>query len=411
MEKNEKNVGYKTLAIVDPFGRLKVKVISNDLVVNSIKFCNYLYDTSYDMKPSGKSTYFNWDKGFGDITAEVDSSSKRSLNSSELMFCIPTNGQGDPLDICPRNMLLAAIRKLSDYDLELKVGVELEFYLLKQQPSSHNDYSNYEVNDYDGDYDFQQTMKIGNDWPQLQDALLSAGVEVEGYKSECGRGQIEINLRYGEALHHADNVIVAKHVIKDFYAEKGLICTFMAKPNINDAGSGLHTHISLHSRLTSEPAPATTVDRAIDGVISRVKEWMPFYAPNINSYKRFSEGYWAPTEVTKGSDDRTSMIRVIEDTTYRFEFRLPGADANIYLVLVGLIYSICDGLDLTVEEGTKKIDRNLYAASNTFGRSRTVAGYIGEAAQAHYLNLFISEFELANNVVSSCELERYLKHA
>jgi len=138
---------------------------------------------------------------------------------------------------------------------------------------------------------------------------------------------------------------------------------------------------------------------------------MPFYAPNINSYKRFSEGYWAPTEVTKGSDDRTSMIRVIEDTTYRFEFRLPGADANIYLVLVGLIYSICDGLDLTVEEGTKKIDRNLYAASNTFGRSRTVAGYIGEAAQAHYLNLFISEFELANNVVSSCELERYLKHA
>jgi glutamine synthetase len=171
-----------------------------------------------------------------------------------------------------------------------------------------------------------------------------------------GCGQFELNFRHvADPLRAADDAQLFKYLVKGVAARHGFGATFMAKPYGDQAGSGLHVHVSLLDERgrnafagdTAEGSPL--LRQAIAGLIADLPEAMLVFAPHFNSYRRVREGTHAPTQASWGYENRTTAIRIPagRDEDRRIEHRVAGADANPYLVLATLLGSALRG----VEEG------------------------------------------------------------
>lgn len=405
------------IGIIDCIGRLKVKTISEEQAQHRIGFCNYLYTTDYNMKTWDNYDTFNWRKGFGDVFVNMKTknttTSLRTLdNGQQLYLGNASYSSGEEVDICPKNILAAAVRKLSKLNLRLKVGVELEFYLFY----AGSDSPPKPIVDYDTDYDYIQLNQMFEYWDELKVLLHQADIRMEGIKCECGKGQIELTMVYGDAEQIADNVIIAKHMIKAFFLRKGLTASFMAKPSIDDAGSGLHLHLTMHD-IHNDLVLSGEDNRwkpFVLGIVQQVNEWMCFYAPNHNSYKRLKNRSWAPVNTSLETDNRSSMIRIISEEKGHFEFRLPGADVNIHLTLAAIIHSGISGMDAYPSAGEvlfKNHLANFQEAVTNFHRSAIVRDSLGPEIHQHYSQFYLNESNSLNELISDTELRRYLRHA
>ena len=174
--------------------------------------------------------------------------------------------------------------------------------------------------------------------------MHAAGLRVEDSKGECNLGQHEIAFRFNDGLITADNHVVYKLSSKQIAHQQGKSITFMAKPNQRE-GSSCHIHMSLRG-LDGElvfwdrerGTRSATYDHFIAGVLKGMREMSIFYAPNINSYKRFVGGSFAPTAIAWGLDNRTCALRVLgSGDSMRVECRVPGGDVNPYLAVAALI--------------------------------------------------------------------------
>ncbi|MCD1260550.1 hypothetical protein B5M42_017245 [Paenibacillus athensensis] len=403
--------------IVDCVGRLKVKAMNSQFlnVHTAVGFCNYLYVTDYSMTTWPNLPDFNWESGFGDVFLHqraADSLLKEFVvESTKLLLGSPLHPDGEPVAVCPRRVLHQALRRLDDQHLHIKIGIEMEFYLFKETEGRLDP-----IVDYDTDYDFVSTFGHLNQWSELKELLEASPISCEGLKCEAGKGQMEITLAYTDALTVADQVLVAKQIIKTFFAGRGLLASFMAKPSIDDASSGFHLHVSLHAGQDGQPVPCTSpqAQNFIAGILSRLSDWMCFYAPNHNSYKRLRSNSWVPVDHSIGMDNRTSTIRIIHDAKGHFEFRLPGSDTNIYLTIAALIYSGISGLQNNAARQAFEAVRGLPSFSEAvdfFRSSGEVLEQLGTTAHAHYSQFFKNELLSFNNYISDVELRRYLKHA
>jgi glutamine synthetase len=185
--------------------------------------------------------------------------------------------------------------------------------------------------------------------------LNESGVPVESTKGEWGRGQHELNLRYADALEMADRHVLFKQCLKETADRMGLSVTFMAKFDAAQAGSSCHVHTSLWREGKNAFAgdrnygPVQASDLFgwfLAGWIEHAPEFMVFYAPTVNSYKRYRAGSWAPTRLTWSYDNRTAAFRVVgRDESLRIECRIPGADCNPYLCFAAAIASGLDGME------------------------------------------------------------------
>ena len=194
---------------------------------------------------------------------------------------------------------------------------------------------------------------------QVRRHLSASGIPVENSKGEWGRGQHEMNIRFTDVLDMADRHTMMKQAMKEIADSTGVSITFMAKPDMSEAGSSCHLHVSLWAG-DDNAFPGDEVFGPVHGSdefrwflggwMAHVPELMVFYAPTINSYKRYQDGSWAPTRLGWSYDNRTAGFRVVgHGESLRIECRIPGADTNPYLAYAAVLASGLDGITNKIE--------------------------------------------------------------
>jgi glutamine synthetase len=254
--------------------------------------------------------------------------------------------------------------------------------------------------------------------------MYAAGLDVEGAKGECNFGQHEIGFLYNDAMVTADNHAVYKTAAKEIASQHGKAITFMAKFNERE-GSSCHIHLSLRGTDGSLPfwdsstgTRSALYDHFVAGVLATMRDFTLLYAPNVNSYKRFAAGSFAPTTIAWGTDNRTCAVRLVgHGPSARMENRLPGGDVNPYLalaaMLAGGLQGIEEGMVLEPElvgnaytSGKPTVPTTLQQARDAFTGSKLVRATLGDEVTDHYTNMADVELAAFNAAVTDWELRR-----
>jgi len=411
------------LNIADMEGRLQGKRLTathflNDVLEEGVEGCNYLLTVDTDMDTVSGYEMASWEKGYGDFEMEPDLDTLRPIPWHEKTVLLMADAMwedGEPVVASPRQILRRQLDRLEERGLIANAATELEFIVFNNtyEDAWKRAYRDLEpANQYNVDYSMLGTARVEPLIRRIRNSMAGAGLVVENSKGECNFGQHEINFRYADALTTADEHVIFKNGAKEIAAQEECAITFMAKWDQRE-GSSCHVHISLANRDDGKNAFAADqkmFDHFIAGQLEHLRALTLFYAPNINSYKRFAHGSFAPTAVTWGKDNRTCSLRVVgHGEGLRVENRLAGADVNPYLAISALIAAGLDGIDNEIElpppvEGNaytgddETVPSNIYAARDLFRDSALANEAFGEEVVRHYVRraeVEIEKFEAA----------------
>jgi glutamine synthetase len=341
-----------------------------------------------------------------------------------LVTCDLVWEDGSPVVASPRQILKRQLERLSERGLEAWVGTELEFLVFMDtyEEAWRKGYRDLEpANYYNVDYSLMGTARIEPLLRRIRNSMASAGLAVENAKGECNFGQHEINFKFDRALTTADGHSIYKNGAKEIAAQEGCSITFMPKFNERE-GNSCHIHLSLRGE-DGTPVFAEGHDFSeafqnfLAGQLACLREFTLFFAPNINSYKRFAVGSFAPTAVAWGKDNRTCSMRVVgHGPSLRVENRLAGGDVNPYLAIAAMISAGLHGIDngLPLEDelvgnayfsDKPRVPTNLREARELFAGSEVARAAFGEEVVEHYLNMARVEIEAFEAAVT--DWERY----
>jgi glutamine synthetase len=305
-------------------------------------------------------------------------------------------------------VLKRQLARLKERGLDAFVGTELEFIVFEDsfRDAWKKKYVDlYPASDYNIDYALLASSRMEPLLRDIRNGMDGAGMYCEGVKGECNLGQQEIAFRYTDALGTCDNHSVYKNGAKEIADQHGKSLTFMAKYNERE-GNSCHIHLSVRGTdgtpvMADKDRPygfSKLMEHWIAGQLATMRELSLFFAPNINSYKRYVEGSFAPTAVAWGLDNRTCALRVVgHGHSLRVENRVPGGDVNQYLAVSALIagglYGIEHELQLEpIFEGNAyvsdapRVPSSLREAAALFQASEIAVSAFGEDVVAHYLN-------------------------
>jgi glutamine synthetase len=424
------------VAFADMQGRLTGKRVAARLFVEEVaahgaECCNYLLAVDVDMNTVDGYKMSSWESGYGDMVMTPDFATLRLLPwlpGTALVMADLSWVQGGPVLPAPRTILTTQLKRLADRGLEAFVGTELEFMVFD---ATYRDAwaAGYrgltKSTDYNVDYAIHASTRME---PLLRDIRLGmdgAGMYCEGVKGECNFGQQEIAFRYDDALVTCDNHTIYKNGAKEIADQHGKSLTFMAKFDERE-GNSCHIHISLRGTDgaavfadADAPLGMSAMFRSfIAGQLATLRELTLFYAPNINSYKRFVEGSFAPTAIAWGLDNRTCALRVVgQGHSLRMECRAPGGDVNQYLAVAALIAGGLYGVDNALElpeahagnaytSGAERLPTTLAEAAALFEGSTMAREAFGDDVVEHYLNNARIELAAFNSAVTDWERVR-----
>jgi glutamine synthetase len=277
------------------------------------------------------------------------------------------------------------------------------------------------ANPYNVDYSVFGTTIVEDVIRPIRIGMAEAGIPVEDSKGECNFGQHEVNFRYSDALTMADNHSIYKNGAKEIAWQHGSSISFMAKWDERE-GNSCHIHCSLwegdRSLFPAEDGHGMTdlFRSFIAGQLAYARELTYFIAPNINSYKRFAWGSFAPTTLVWGTDNRTCAFRVVgHGNGIRLENRVPGADCNPYLAFAAIIAAGLKGIDeqLPLEEpytgnaynaeDRPRIPATLHEAIGELERSAVAREAFGDEVVDHYLHFARTEQRTFDAAVTDWE--------
>jgi glutamine synthetase len=398
------------LAIVDMQGRLQGKRLTADhfleeVVPNSAEGCNYLLAVDVEMETVDGYSISSWERGYGDfvMVPDIDTLCPIPWHPATAL-CMADVQWHDGTDVVesPRQILRRQLDRLAERGWIANAGTELEFILFRDtyEQAWHKGFRDLEpANLYNVDYSLLGTGRVEPLIRRIRNEMTGAGLTVENSKGECNFGQHEINFLYSDALKAADQHSIYKTGSKEIAAQEGMSITFMAKYDERE-GNSCHIHLSLArddgSSLFGDEQH--TFDRFVAGQLAHLRELTLLFAPNVNSYKRFAEGSFAPTAVAWGRDNRTCAMRVVgHGPALRVENRMPGADVNPYLALAAMIAAGLDGIDSELELGPPcegnaysadlpHVPGNLRDARDLFAGSELAREAFGAEVVDHYLN-------------------------
>ncbi len=429
------DVDSVVLAFTDMQGRLQGKVIHaqfflDDVLGHGTEGCNYLLAVDTDMNTVDGYAMSSWETGYGDMLFDFDLDTIRRLPFREGTVMIQTDlsfTSGEPVTVAPRSILKAQVAKAAERGMQAYSGTELEFVIYNDtfEEAGLKHYRNLvPANQYNVDYSILGSLRVEPLLREIRNMMYQAGMIVESAKGECNLGQHEIAFKYDDVIVTADNHSVYKLSAKEIAAQRGQSITFMAKPNQRE-GSSCHIHMSLRGEdgglvFWDEAAGERTslYDHFIAGVLATMREFTLFYAPNINSYKRFAEGSFAPTAVAWGLDNRTCSVRLVgKGQSARLENRMPGADANPYLalaaMLAGGLYGVAHELELPpIMEGNaytsdaEQVPTTMQEARDLFSSSAIAREVFGDEVVDHYTHYADVELAQFNAAVTDWELQR-----
>ncbi len=419
------------VAFTDMQGRLLGKRLHGDFFLeggvaeHGVEGCNYLLALDMEMDPVPGYGIANWERGYGDFLLQPDLDTLRPipwLEGTALVLCDVLWHDGTPVNPSPRQVLKRQVERAAGLGYTPMFGSELEFYLLKET------YTEAHAKRYEDltpsvpyilDYHILATTYDEPFLRQIRNHMQAAGIPVESSKGEAWPGQQEVNFRYAPALAMADNHTVYKNGAKEIAHLNGCSITFMAKPDHTWIGNSCHIHASLWRGDESAFAGESDVFKQfLAGQIACFRELALFLAPNVNSYKRYAAGSWAPTTLAWGHDNRTCGFRIVgHGNALRAETRIPGGDVNPYLafaaVLAAGLHGVENQLELppplegnAYESDAERFPHSLRDAIDALEAGTMARAALGDDVVDHYLNYARTEQRLFDQVVTGYERER-----
>ncbi|MET7301819.1 glutamine synthetase family protein [Embleya sp. NPDC005575] len=421
------------LAFTDMQGRLQGKRFAarfflDDTLAHGTEGCNYLLAVDTDMNTVDGYAMSSWERGYGDFVMRPDLATLRrtpwhpgtaQVNADLLWH------DGSSVAASPRQILRRQLDRLAEHGWTAYAGTELEFILFKDTYEAGWDRAYRGMtpaNQYNVDYSVLGTGRVEPLLRRIRNEMGAAGMTVESAKGECNLGQHEIAFRYDDALTTCDQHTVYKTGAKEIAAQEGMSLTFMAKYDERE-GNSCHIHLSLRDTdgrpvLADDSGPygmSKTMRHFLAGQLAAMREFTLLYAPNINSYKRFRPGSFAPTAVAWGPDNRTCALRVIgHGHSHRFENRLPGGDVNPYLAVAAMIAAGLYGIEHELEPGdactgnayagdAPHVPGTLREAAELWASSTIAEHAFGAEVVAHYLHMAQVEQDAYDTAVTDWE--------
>ncbi|MBL4646157.1 MAG: glutamine synthetase [Hyphomicrobiales bacterium] len=408
---------------------------------NETHSCNYLLATDMEMEPVEGYKSTSWASGYGDYVMKPDMSTLRRLpwlESTAMVLCdIEDHHSHKDVPHSPRAVLKKQIARLEAMGMKAMMASELEFFLFHESFREAHQKGYRDINlvsPYNEDYHIFQTTKEEDVMRAIRNGLYGAGIPVECSKGEASAGQEEINVKYGEALQSADNHVIVKNACKEIAWSKGKALTFMAKWDNNSAGSSSHVHQSLWSLdgekslfldSSAKHGMSKLMRHYMAGLLTHASEMTFFLAPQINSYKRFVAGTFAPTKAIWSPDNRTAGYRLCGEQTkgIRVECRVGGSDLNPYLAFAALLAAGMDGIENELElepafegdayagKGAREIPNTLRAAAETLNNSDMLRAAMGDDVIDHYVRSARWEQEVFDAKVTDWEIFRGFERA
>ncbi len=431
------------LAFSDHYGRLLGKRLDAEFFLfeaarQGAYACNYLLTADMEMEPVPGYEFANWELGYGDFHLAPDMNTLRHaswLNKTAIALCdVENEALQLPVSIAPRSILRRQLDAAADLGYRVKAASELEYYIYRDsyRAAHQQGYAGLEpMGWYLEDYHLLQGARQEGFTAAARHHLKHSGIPVESSKGEWGLGQHELNIRYADLLSMADRHSLLKHCLKEIADAQGCSVTFMAKPCAGQAGSSCHIHLSLFSGGDNAFAGDTEFGLAagsdvfryfLGGWMARLRELMVFYAPTVNSYKRYEDGSWAPTRIAWSYDNRTAAFRVVgQGDSLRIECRAPGADCNPYLAYAAALASGLDGIRNRIEPSAiftgdnyaawhlPRVPYTLEHATDSFEQSDFARAAFGDDVVRHYSHFFRSEIASFNSAVTDWERTRYFE--
>ena len=404
------------VAFTDMQGRLVGKRVSarlflEDVAAHGAECCNYLLAVDVEMNTVDGYAMSSWERGYGDMAMIPDFTTLRIAPWLEATALVTADLQwldGTPVEASPRRILQRQLERLAERGLTAHVGTELEFIVFEDsyREAWRKGYRDLTpASDYNIDYALLASTRMEPLLRDIRNAMDGAGMYCEGVKGECNFGQQEIAFRYDTALTTCDNHSIYKNGAKEIADRHGKSLTYMAKFNERE-GNSCHIHISLRGEggsavFSDADAPhgmSKLFRRFLAGQLAAMRELTLFSAPNVNSYKRYVAGSFAPTAIAWGLDNRTCALRVVgSGRSLRAENRVPGGDVNQYLAVAALIAAGLHGIeqelepeDLFVgnayESDVARVPATLRESADLFAESAVAREAFGDEVVEHYLN-------------------------
>ncbi|MEU6022086.1 glutamine synthetase family protein [Micromonospora sp. NPDC047134] len=433
----EGEIDTVVLALVDMQGRLQGKrfhapYFLDQVVANGSEGCNYLLAVDVDMNTVDGYAMSSWERGYGDFVMKPDFDTLRRVpwqpGTAMLLADLEWPDGAGPVVASPRQILRGQLDRLAAHGLTAYAGTELEFVLFRdsyEQALARGYRDLTPANQYNVDYSLLGTARVEPLLRRIRNQMAGAGLTPESAKGECNLGQHEIAFRYDAAVACADHHVIYKNGAKEIAAQEGMSITFMAKPNARE-GNSCHIHFSLRdasgtsAMLGDGPAHlSVTGQRVLAGLLATMRELNLFFAPNINSYKRYQPGSFAPTALRWGTDNRTCALRLVgHGQGMRVENRVPGADVNPYLAIAALVAGAVHGIEqeLDLEQectgnayddaDADRVPGTLRDALTLWESSTVARDAFGAEVVAHYANMARVELSAFDAAVTDWELTR-----
>jgi glutamine synthetase len=425
------------VAMTDMQGRLTGKRIHGQYFLDEVlkhgtEGCNYLLAVDVDMNTVAGYEMSSWERGYSDFALMPDLNTLRMVPWQPGAAMVLADVQWlDHTDVVasPRQVLRKQIAALEKAGMVAMCGTELEFVVYKDtyEEAWNKAYRDLTpVNQYNVDYSIMGGSRIEPLLRRIRLAMAGAGMTVESVKGECNFGQHEIAFKYSDALSNCDNHVIYKNGAKEISAEEGYALTFMAKPNMKE-GNSSHIHLSFRG-LGGELVMADDSDEVdgmselgrqfIAGQVAHLRELSLLFAPNINSYKRYVPGSFAPTAIRWGRDNRTCALRLVgHGAGLRLENRVPGGDVNPYMAVAGIIAAGLDGINKKMKlepafqgnayaSDSERVPSSMNEALDLWEKSAWIKEAFGAEVQAHYANMARIEIAAYGSAVTDWELFR-----
>jgi glutamine synthetase len=430
-------------AITDMQGRLMGKRVTGDFFLehaqHGMHFCTYLLGTDMEMSTPAGYRLMNWETGYGDWLADPDWDTLRVIpwleKTALVLADVRDEESGELIPVAPRTVLRHQVERARALGFTPLMASELEFYLLRdtyEAAAAKQFHDLVPFGWYNEDYHLLQATKAEPLYRQFRNLLSAAGIPIEFSKGEAAAGQHEVNVHYSPALEAADRHALFKHGLKEIAWQNGHAVTFMAKPDHTWTGNSAHIHVSLrdlagersvfHDEAAAPYGMSVTMRHFLGGLMHATRELAFFFAPFVNSYKRYASASWAPVHIVWGRDNRTCGFRIVgRGDALRIENRFPGGDTNPYLACAAILGAGLHGIEQGVEPpaeyrgngytatGVPRVPGALWQAIQLLEQSELARQIFGDVVVDHYLNAARVEQQAHDSVVTCWERQRYLE--
>lgn len=426
------------VGVTDLDGVLRTKYLHRDKVISALEsdfgFCNVIFGWDSQDELYGHAVA---DPGFADLPATLRPETVRQLPwENDLPFVLAdfAGASGPAAAACPRSLLRRVVARAEALGFSARFGPEYEWFTYRETPTSlaEKDYHNPQpLTPGMFGYSGLRTGQNASYFEDLFQQLGRFGVELEGLHTETGPGVMEAAISHQPALEAADRAILFKQGVKQISYRHGLLASFMAKPRADLPGCGGHLHQSLwrDGKNAFHDAGGThgmsdTFRHYLAGQLALLPALLPLFAPTVNSYKRYVAGSWAATRANWGVDNRTVALRVIPGSakSCRLETRVPGADANPYLVIAAALAAGLYGIEQQLELKDPPVKGSAYeqevgallandlgAAAGAMSVDGPHSSLLGKDFLHHFLNTRQWEWQQYQRAVTDWERRRYLE--